>query len=104
MCCQGECQWLHLDLIAEVIVWPLILLPLLLHLLLPLLLLLHLPLLLLLLLPLQVLTHCSQLFPTVDYGYTCVPSYPSGQLGLLLCSKDGGQGALTPRWRHHFPS
>jgi len=61
VCCQGECQWLHLDLIAEV------------------------------------LTHCSQLFPTVDYGYTCVPSYPSGQLGLLLCSKDGGQGALTPR-------
>jgi len=26
------------------------------------------------------------LFPNVDYGYTTIPTYPSGQIGFLLCS------------------
>ena len=58
ICTQGECMWLHLELIGEV------------------------------------LTHCRELFPTVDYAYTCVPSYPSGQIGFLLCSLDRAPGAL----------
>ena len=61
VCTQGECAWLHLHLIGEV------------------------------------MGHCGQLFPTVDYAYTCVPSYPAGQIGLLLCSLDGGEEALAPR-------
>uniref|UniRef100_UPI0037E8D127 spermidine synthase-like n=1 Tax=Semicossyphus pulcher TaxID=241346 RepID=UPI0037E8D127 len=52
LCSQGECQWLHLDLIKEM------------------------------------RTFCKKLFPVVEYAYTCVPSYSSGQIGFMLCSKD----------------
>ena len=30
------------------------------------------------------------MYPTVDYAYTCVPSYPSGQIGFILARKAGG--------------
>ena len=51
LCCQGECQWLHLDLIKE-------------------------------------MRHfCRPLFPVVGYAYCTVPTYPSGQIGFMLCSK-----------------
>uniref|UniRef100_A0A7S4F5H6 PABS domain-containing protein n=1 Tax=Chrysotila carterae TaxID=13221 RepID=A0A7S4F5H6_CHRCT len=49
MCNQGECVWLHLDLIGEC------------------------------------LHHCTKVFPSVDYAYTTIPTYPSGQIGFLLC-------------------
>lgn len=49
MCNQGECIWLHLDLIGEV------------------------------------LRHCTAVFPSVDYCFTTVPTYPSGQIGFLMC-------------------
>jgi len=29
---------------------------------------------------------CRELYPVVDYFYTMVPTYPSGQLGFVLCS------------------
>jgi len=50
MCNQGECMWLHLDLIGEV------------------------------------LKHCKEVFPSVDYAFTTIPTYPSGQIGFLVCS------------------
>jgi len=50
MCNQGECMWLHLDLIGVV------------------------------------LKHCTSVFPSVDYAFTTIPTYPSGQIGFLLCS------------------
>ncbi|KAL1499882.1 hypothetical protein AB1Y20_012565 [Prymnesium parvum] len=50
MCNQGECMWLHLELIGEV------------------------------------LSHCKEVFPSVDYAFTTIPTYPSGQIGFLLCS------------------
>jgi len=50
MCNQGECMWLHLDLIKEV------------------------------------LKHCNSVFPSVDYAFTTIPTYPSGQIGFLICS------------------
>ena len=50
MCNQGECLWLHLDLIGEV------------------------------------LSHCLEVFPSVDYSFTTIPTYPSGQIGFLMCS------------------
>ena len=28
----------------------------------------------------------AQVFPTVDYAFTTIPTYPSGQIGFLLCS------------------
>lgn len=26
------------------------------------------------------------MFPVVDYAYTCIPTYPGGQIGFILCS------------------
>ncbi|KAG2223353.1 hypothetical protein INT45_002848 [Circinella minor] len=49
---QGECMWLHLPLIK------------------------------------QVMDFCKDLYPRVEYGYTCIPTYPSGQIGHIMCSKD----------------
>ncbi|XP_070765910.1 spermidine synthase-like [Enoplosus armatus] len=33
-------------------------------------------------------TFCKTLFPVVEYAYTTVPTYASGQIGFLLCSKN----------------
>ncbi|CAG8524607.1 7445_t:CDS:2 [Funneliformis caledonium] len=49
---QGECQWLHLELISAV------------------------------------QTYCHKLFPVVEYAFTTIPTYPSGQIGFMLCSND----------------
>ena len=51
LCAQGECQWLSLPLIKDV------------------------------------LTKAKDFFPSVDYAYTCTPTYPCGQIGFLLCYK-----------------
>lgn len=51
VCTQGECMWLHLDLIHKV------------------------------------MTDAKGLYPTVDYGYSCVPTYPDGQIGFIIASK-----------------
>lgn len=52
MTTQGECIWLHLPLIKEVV------------------------------------SDCKRVFPTVDYAYCTIPTYPSGQIGFMVCSKD----------------
>lgn len=31
---------------------------------------------------------CKTVFPTVEYGYTLIPTYPSGSIGFMVCSKD----------------
>jgi len=31
---------------------------------------------------------CNKVFPTVKYAYTTIPTYPSGQIGFMVCSKD----------------
>jgi spermidine synthase len=54
LCTQGECQWLHLELITSVV------------------------------------KACADIFGTVEYAYTAMPTYPSGQLGFLLASVDEG--------------
>lgn len=60
LCCQGECQWLHLDLIKE-------------------------------------MRHfCKSLFPVVDYAYCSIPTYPSGQIGFMLCSKNPSTNFREP--------
>ncbi|KAL0592089.1 hypothetical protein ABG067_000742 [Albugo candida] len=52
ICTQGECVWLHLDLIKTV------------------------------------MSECNLLFPTVRYAYTTIPTYPSGQIGFIVCSNE----------------
>ena len=54
VCTQGECQWLHLDLIK------------------------------------RVMGDARALYPTVDYAYSCVPTYPNGQIGFIIAAKAGG--------------
>ncbi|CAK8686843.1 unnamed protein product [Clavelina lepadiformis] len=49
---QGECIWLHLNLICKL------------------------------------KKFCETLFPSVKYGYCTIPTYPSGQIGFMLCGKD----------------
>ncbi|KAJ2007616.1 putrescine aminopropyltransferase [Coemansia thaxteri] len=57
---QGECQWLHLPLIKEV------------------------------------LTFARKLFPVAEYAYTTIPTYPSGQIGFILCGKDRSTSFKEP--------
>lgn len=40
---------------------------------------------------------CSEVFPVVNYASTCVPTYTSGQLGLLLCAKDKNTNLKQPQ-------
>ena len=35
---------------------------------------------------------CKSVFESVQYGYTTIPTYPSGQIGFMMCAK----GADTP--------
>ncbi|KAJ1973928.1 putrescine aminopropyltransferase [Dimargaris verticillata] len=60
ICAQGECQWLHLPLIKNVI------------------------------------TFARRIYPTVAYAYSSVPTYPSGQIGFILCSKDPKANLAEP--------
>ncbi len=32
------------------------------------------------------LKSCTNVFDSVDYSYTTIPTYPSGQIGFLICS------------------
>lgn len=41
-------------------------------------------------------TTCKTVFPVVEYSYTCVPTYTSGQLGLFVCSKDPSADVKVP--------
>jgi len=33
----------------------------------------------------------SQIFDSVEYGHTQIPTYPCGQIGLMVCGKAGGK-------------
>lgn len=45
---------------------------------------------------------CRSLFPVVRYAYCTIPTYPSGQIGFMLCSKNPVSfrlcGAGRGRW------
>ncbi|KAM9243792.1 spermidine synthase [Dugong dugon] len=60
LCCQAECQWLHLDLIKKM------------------------------------RQFCKSLFPVVAYAYCTIPTYPSGQIGFMLCSKNPSTNFREP--------
>lgn len=32
----------------------------------------------------------------VEYAYTTIPTYPSGQIGFMVCCKDGGRDVRKP--------
>ncbi|KAJ3413159.1 hypothetical protein HDV05_008362 [Chytridiales sp. JEL 0842] len=60
ICTQGECQWLHLDLIKTV------------------------------------LTNSRKIYPVVEYAWNSVPTYPSGQIGYILCCNEAGRDLKKP--------
>ncbi|KAI0997517.1 Spermidine synthase [Podosphaera aphanis] len=39
---------------------------------------------------------CREVFPNVEYAYTTIPTYPSGQIGFMVCSKDANRDLKTP--------
>ncbi|KAF1946017.1 spermidine synthase [Clathrospora elynae] len=39
---------------------------------------------------------CKEVFPNVEYGYTTIPTYPSGQIGFMVCSKDANRDLKKP--------
>ncbi|KAK9359227.1 Spermidine/spermine synthase [Lipomyces starkeyi] len=39
---------------------------------------------------------CSEVFPVAEYAYTTIPTYPSGQIGFMVCSKDAECNVDTP--------
>jgi spermidine synthase / saccharopine dehydrogenase (NADP+, L-glutamate-forming) len=36
------------------------------------------------------------IFPMAEYAYTTIPTYPSGQIGFIVCSKESGRDIKTP--------
>ena len=39
---------------------------------------------------------CKEVFPTVEYAYTTIPTYPSGQIGFMVCCKDAKRNLKEP--------
>ena len=39
---------------------------------------------------------CKQVFPNVEYAYTTIPTYPSGQIGFMVCCKDKDRNVKEP--------
>ena len=39
---------------------------------------------------------CKEVFPTVQYAYTTIPTYPSGQIGFMVCCKDKDRDVTKP--------
>ncbi|KAI4142827.1 MAG: hypothetical protein L6R39_004800 [Caloplaca ligustica] len=39
---------------------------------------------------------CKEVFPTVEYAYTTIPTYPSGQIGFMVCCKDADRNVKEP--------
>lgn len=54
VCTQGECMWLHLDLIQPLV------------------------------------NAIGSVYSTVEYAYTTIPTYPSGQIGFIVATKGRG--------------
>ena len=38
----------------------------------------------------------SAIFPVAEYAYTTIPTYPSGQIGFMVCSKEAKRDLRTP--------
>jgi spermidine synthase len=39
---------------------------------------------------------CKEVFPNVEYAYTTIPTYPSGQIGFMVCCKDAKRDLKAP--------
>ncbi|KAE8143311.1 Spermine/spermidine synthase-domain-containing protein [Aspergillus pseudotamarii] len=39
---------------------------------------------------------CNDVFPVAEYAYTTIPTYPSGQIGFMVCCKDAERNVREP--------
>jgi len=39
---------------------------------------------------------CKEVFPVAEYAYTTSPTYPSGQIGFMVCCKDASRNVKKP--------
>jgi spermidine synthase len=39
---------------------------------------------------------CREVFPVAEYAYTTIPTYPSGQIGFMVCCKDANRNVKEP--------
>lgn len=39
---------------------------------------------------------CGSIFPVTEYAYTTIPTYPTGQIGFMVCSKDKNANVKKP--------
>jgi spermidine synthase len=39
---------------------------------------------------------CNKIFPVAEYSFTTIPTYPSGQIGIMVCSKSAQHDVRTP--------
>lgn len=39
---------------------------------------------------------CSQVFPVTEYAWTSIPTYPTGMIGFMVCSKDKDANVKKP--------
>lgn len=39
---------------------------------------------------------CREVFPVAEYAYTTIPTYPSGQIGFMVCTKDATRDLTKP--------
>jgi spermidine synthase len=39
---------------------------------------------------------CREVFPVAEYAYTTIPTYPSGQIGFMICTKDASRDVKVP--------
>lgn len=39
---------------------------------------------------------CKEVFPVVEYAWTTIPTYPSGQIGFMVCCKDASRDVKKP--------
>lgn len=39
---------------------------------------------------------CNSVFPVAEYAYTTIPTYPTGQIGFMVCSKDKDANVKKP--------
>lgn len=44
----------------------------------------------------KILKSCREIFPVAEYAYTTIPTYPSGQIGFLVCCKDTKTNVRKP--------
>uniref|UniRef100_A0A0D6R412 spermidine synthase n=1 Tax=Araucaria cunninghamii TaxID=56994 RepID=A0A0D6R412_ARACU len=44
----------------------------------------------------KVMKDCKTVFPNVEYGFTTIPTYPSGQIGFMVCTKDADRNLKEP--------